>query len=675
MGEYLEARGRRVDVVFGLLRPGALALVAVDLFMEAVTLPADDVGIVRCRLAGRPAALVDVDGGHFLDVAGLARVWPKLVAELFERAGQEDARALLASPTLVRPLEALKEILVENEIHADALYDLGRGPLGPRLASVARAEVPPSLEVSAARAREGAFSFEFPRGKLKLTYTHDAFVRGASSTVSALEHLDPIDVEVTWNQRTVVLPRAEETPWHDDEVAELAVLGSMAISEHPEKVVDLFGAVLPEVGHGIAPSLALGSVLNLWGVALRKTGALEAAVRTLEAAHTIATRDASALEPNGQPLDADTRRGLEQQVVYNLGYAKLQTTMKARTSVGPSGAHEVVLADYDVREEHRPVWVACSTLFERALALDPEDATAAAQVRHVKVLLAALDGGAPPAPGPVAPATPPRDRAAKGKSPAAVSPPREDERFSAMFKPMGIAALVIVIVLVASLRESRQPPPPPPPSPKVDAGPSARELSETVRRAAVLRLDARAGLDAGTTPCTIAVASPQPVPRGTVTAPRIGRAIGTTGELLGTEHFDATVRQYAALYAPALDVIPAVPSGVGPVKGEAGPRSWGSPYPYAVTLVVTAWTDPVVTGANATLSIVPGRLEGRLFVWSYASSRFVCAGDVSTSNTTPLVVVRGRDLTDPEDDPLNRARLDLVAEAYRKGTSGLRELE
>ena len=177
MGEYLEARGRRVDVVFGLLRPGALALVAVDLFMEAVTLPADDVGVVRCRLAGRPAALVDVDGGHFLDVAGLARVWPKLVAELFERAGQEDARALLASPTLVRPLEALKEILVENEVHADALYDLGRGPLGPRLASVARAEVPPSLEVSAARAREGAFSFEFPRGKLTLTYTHDAFGR------------------------------------------------------------------------------------------------------------------------------------------------------------------------------------------------------------------------------------------------------------------------------------------------------------------------------------------------------------------------------------------------------------------------------------------------------------------------------------------------------------------
>ena len=142
MGEYLEARGRRVDVVFGLLRPGALALVAVDLFMEAVTLPADDVGVVRCRLAGRSAALVDVDGGHSLDVAGLARVWPKLVAELFERAGQEDARALLASPTLVRPLEALKEILVENEVHADALYDLGRGPLGPRLASVARAEVP-----------------------------------------------------------------------------------------------------------------------------------------------------------------------------------------------------------------------------------------------------------------------------------------------------------------------------------------------------------------------------------------------------------------------------------------------------------------------------------------------------------------------------------------------------
>lgn len=671
MGEYLEARGRRVDVLFGRLRKGALALVAVDLFMQGVTLRTDETGVVRCRLAGRPAALVSVDELHFLDVAGLARVWPKLVAELFERAGEEGARALLESPTIVRPLAELTRTLVDDEVHADALYDLGRGPLGPSLAPVARTEVEASVKASAARAREGAFSFDFPRGTLTLTYTDDAFVKGACSTATDLELLEEVAVEATWQGRRVVLPSAATTPWHDEEVAELAVLGAMAIPSSPEKVVSLYAAVLPREGRGIAPSLALGNVLNLWGVALRRMGELGAAVSTLEAAFAVATRDASAPEPSGAPLDAEARAGLEQQVAYNLGYAKLQTTMKSRTRLGPSAGDEIVLADYDVREEHRPVWSACAELFERALALDPDDATAASQVRHVKVLLAALDGDDEV----VAAASPGRERTSRERSRPRSPPPREDERFSAMFKPMGIAAVVIVLVVAASLRESSRPPPPPPPSPKVDAGPSSRELSETARRAAVLRLDAKAGLDAGTTPCTIAVASPQPVPKGTVTAPRIGRAIGTTGELFGTEHFDATVRQYASLYAPALDVIPAVPSGVGPVKGEAGPRSWGSPYPYAVTLVVTAWTDPVVSGARETLSIAPGRLEGRLFVWSYASSRFVCAGDVSTSNTTPLVIVRGRDLADREDDPQNRARLDLVAEAYRKGISGLRELE
>lgn len=673
MGEYLEARGRRVDVLFGRLRKGALALVAVDLFMQEVTLPADETGLVRCRLAGRPAALVSVDGVHFLDIVGLARVWPKLVAELFERAGEEGARALLESPTIVRPLTDLAGTLVDEQVHADALYDLGRGPLGPRLAPVACAEAEVFVEASAARAREGAFSFEFPRGTLTLTYTDDAFVKGARSTATDLELLDEVPVEAIWEGRRLVLPSSATTPWHDEEVAELAVLGAMAIATSPEKVVSLYGAVLPEEGREIAPSLALGSVLNLWGVALRRTGELGAAVRTLEAAFAVATRDASALEPSGARLDDEARLGLEQQVAYNLGYTKLETTMKARTRLGPSGGDEIVLADYDVREEHRAVWSACATLFDRALALDPDDTTAASQVRQVRMLLAALDGRVEPE---AAAASPGREGTSRERArPKAPPPPRDDERFSAMFKPMGIAAVVIVLVVAASLRESSRPPPPPPPSPKVDAGPSARELSETARREAVLRIDAKVGVDAGTTPCTIAIASPQPVPRGTVTAPRIGRAIGTTGELLGTEHFDATVRQYAALYAPALDVVPAVPSGVGPVKGVAGPRAWGSPHPYAVTLVVAAWTDPVVSGAGDGLSIVPGRLEGRLFVWSFASSRFVCAGDVSTSNTTPLVIVRGRDLTDPEDDPLNRARLDLVAEAYRKGISGLRELE
>jgi len=111
------------------------------------------------------------------------------------------------------------------------------------------------------------------------------------------------------------------------------------------------------------------------------------------------------------------------------------------------------------------------------------------------------------------------------------------------------------------------------------------------------------------------------------------------------------------------------------VKGAAGPRSWmGSPYPYAVTLVVRAWTDPVATGYHETLAVTPGRVDGSLFVWSYADSRFVCAAEVSTTNSQPLAVVQGRRIGDDEDDGLNRARLDLVAEAYRKGIAGLRQV-
>ena len=52
---------------------------------------------------------------------------------------------------------------------------------------------------------------------LQLIYA-TAQQRAANGTIG---RLDAIDVAVTWNARTVVLPRAEETPWHDDEVAEL----------------------------------------------------------------------------------------------------------------------------------------------------------------------------------------------------------------------------------------------------------------------------------------------------------------------------------------------------------------------------------------------------------------------------------------------------------------------
>lgn len=631
MGAYLEARGRQVDLLFGFVRDARLALVASPLFLEGTTLDADPQGIVRCRLAGRPSALVPIGSSIHLDVTELARIWPSLHAELVERAGADVAAALVATAPLVRPLDDLTSVILEHSVRAEDLHVLGERPRAPH-------------------EREGhmSFRFAFEAGELELSYDAEARVPKAA------------ECEVRWKGAVVEWPRACDFPWNDDDVAELALLGSMRVRTHPEDVVALYASVCDEAFDALGPSLALASVLDLRGVALRKTGALEAAVEMLERAYAMAVR----LDPK-----------LEQQVAYNLGYALLETTMRSRVGLSETDGNEVAIADYRIDASHRDRWKACLVLFERALALDPSDVTARSQVRHVEMLLAALDGddrgatGELPARGPATKT--PRATSSEGTPPAASTSLAKD-----LWIPMGIVVAVVLVVLVLhSLSKD---------SPRVDFPvtktstapsakvPSARELSERARLAALSSIE-KERLSFGSAPCPLAIEPPRVPPRGEVLAPPFGRAPGT-GELYGTDYFDATIRHYADRFAPELDVRPAFGTAKGPLTGAEGPPGGRLDFrPFATTLIVLQWHDPVVLAGGT--SLTPGRVTARLVAWSYADSRFVCASEVEASNAAGLVIVRSPDLSLPADDPLGRARLDLVEQAYRAAIPRLRALD
>lgn len=643
MGAYLEARGRQVGVLFGFLRDARLALIAPSLFLEGTTLEPDALGVVRCRLAGRPSALVRVTASHVLDVTELARIWPRTYADLVERVGAQRAAELVSTAPVVRPLDDLTSVILEHSVRAEHLYVLGE-------------------RTPAALALEGdvTFRFVFASGELDLGYTEEGFARAQDpgETGPGAE-----GVRVRWNGALVEAPRQGEFPWNDDDVAELALLGSMRVGSHPEDVVALYGAVCDETFDALEPSLAVASVLNLRGVALRKTGALESSVATLERAYAMGRM----LEPK-----------LEQQVAYNLGYALLETTMTSRTGISERDGNEVALADYRVDESHRERWNACSVLFERAVELDPSDVTAQSQVRHVKTLLAALDGRErePELDSELdvvrISSTSKTPRAAKGskKAPAASSSLAKD-----LWIPMGIVAAVVVTVLVLhSLSKDsprvETPPPHAPAAPPVNV-PSARERSEIAHLAALSSLDEQA-LSSGSAPCPVAVDLPRVPPRGEVLAPYLGRAPGT-GELYGTDYFDATIRYYAARFAPELDVRPARGKALGPLTGAEGPPGGRlNVRPFSTTLIVSEWRDPVVLPGGA--SITPGHVRARLVVWAHAESRFVCASEVEATNAPGLVIVRSADLAAPADDPLGRARLDLVDRAYRASIPELRAL-
>ncbi len=641
MGAYLEARGRQVDVLFGFLRDARLALASSTIFLEGTTLEPDPRGVVRCRLAGRPSALVRISKSLVLDVTGFARVWPGLHAELVARAGKDSAAALVATAPLLRPLDDLEPLILEHSVRAEHLYLLGEQPA-------------PVHDLEG----DGTFRFAFEEGELELRYTADGYRRAQDRDPKA-----ELELDVRWKGAPVELPDPGDFPWDDDEVAELALLGTMRIKTHAEDVVALYAAVCDQAFDALEPTLAVATVLNLRGVAQRKTGALDASVKTLRAAHAMACR----LDPK-----------LEQMVAYNLGYALLQTTMKSRVQLSNDGEHESANAHYRFDEIQRSRWNECPALFERDALLDPTDVTARSQVHQVKSLLDVLDGNGGPPASMGEEATPPAKKGQRAPSPAPDTTDASRSLTKDLWIPLGIAVFVLGLVFVLHALSKDSPPVAAlparsgPPAPTANV-PSARERSEAARLAALARLGREPLPGAGTSPCPLAIEPPGAPPRGEVLAPHFGRAPGT-GELYGTDYFDATIRHYADRFAPELDVRPASDAGVGPVTGAEGPSNGRLNFrPFATTLIVDGWRDPVVlAGGN---SIIPGRVSARLVAWSYADSRFVCVSAVEATNAAGLVVVQSADLALPADDPLGRARLDLIEQAYRAAIPQLRALE
>ena len=634
--DYLTQRGKVVEALFGFRRGATMAVIPWSgLVLEKVALDPDRDGAIRCRLAGEASTLVRVTDELWLNVTKLALIWPFVTSELLRRTDARRARELLGVAPMLERLsrDRLRELIVEHQIRAEDLHVLGDGP-----------------RVHEALDGELRFALRFDAGTLELEYTRDAYRR------AHIEQENPfvtpaLDVTARWNGTRIEL--FGDLEWHDAELAELAVLANMMLPEQPQKVLELIEAAFDDDTDPLAADDELHvTILNLWGVALRRVGRLEDAVDKLTDALAI-------IRSKSDPL--------EQQVAYNRGYARLQSTMKSR--LGRDGAGMALFtSNFLLEERHRETWLSCLRDFERARELDPKDPTAISQVALTRRLLELLDHGPPKAGSGSSPVRKAKESAKEEK---------KSEKDSLLWGWLIPFAVIGAIFAAAALRahseRTGRPPFAPPPIASASP-PSAEDVSEQLRERLFDFAEPSALMPAaGEGPCAVSVLPPREVPPGEVVAPHLDRAIGT-GELYGTEHFDATVHNYLRLFAPHAEARPSVASGVGPLLGvgEHGPGTWMPRGGHRLTVLVTAWRDPVILEGGA--SMLPGTVAARLLLWSYEESRFVCVGEVSTENGPGLRVVRNDPLAAPYgsavapgDDPLNRARLDLIEQALRRG--------
>jgi hypothetical protein len=95
-----------------------------------------------------------------------------------------------------------------------------------------------------------------------------------------------------------------------------------------------------------------------------------------------------------------------------------------------------------------------------------------------------------------------------------------------------------------------------------------------------------------------------------------------------------------------------------------------------VTLVIDHWTDPDLP-ATGEGQFTSGELMGRVLVWDPAAKAFTCAAAVTAENTHVTVVTTdpGGGETNYQEDPLSKARVDLVNEALRAGLGGLHAIK
>ena len=446
MEAYLARRGRVVEALIGFRRERVLALLPPrGLVLTGVALPAGDDGAVRARLAGAPGALIEVGEDVWVDAAGLARSLPRCLSELVRRTSTAQARALVDEPVLLEVLaeddpDQLARLIARHEIHADDLHLLGEEP--PR----------PSPLAGPLR-----FALGFERGTLSLAYGERAYEE-LHERADDPRALAGLDVVTTW--RDAALPLDVDLPWHDEELAELAVIANMGLDGQPARVVDLLDACFPDGVGDLEVTETLGIVLNLWAVALRRTGDLERALGKADEALAVAEAASPALA---------------QEVVYNRGYTRLQGTMSARHGRDGPGLRAFT-SDFELCERHRATWEACLADFERALQLDPDDEAAASQVALTEKLLGLLDLNAR-APRRSAPPPAEADRSREG-------PQSEGGGLWTWLPPVIVIALLSAFVFGVARCEPRGEPRGEPATsrpPALDAGPPPWERARRQR--------------------------------------------------------------------------------------------------------------------------------------------------------------------------------------------------
>jgi hypothetical protein len=122
---------------------------------------------------------------------------------------------------------------------------------------------------------------------------------------------------------------------------------------------------------------------------------------------------------------------------------------------------------------------------------------------------------------------------------------------------------------------------------------------------------------------------------------------------------------YLRLIGSDVEIV-AAPRAQAPLDPRTG---FESPH---VTLVIDRWSDPVLP-ASGEGQFASGEVTGRVYVWDAAAKAFTCGAAV-TAHNTGVTVVRtdtGAAAQDSQEDPLSKARVDLVNEALRAGLGAL----
>ncbi|HJL19755.1 MAG TPA: hypothetical protein RMH99_29095 [Sandaracinaceae bacterium LLY-WYZ-13_1] len=228
-------------------------------------------------------------------------------------------------------------------------------------------------------------------------------------------------------------------------------------------------------------------------------------------------------------------------------------------------------------------------------------------------------------------------------------------------RPLAVLVGLLAVMAVAA-RLAREPTPP-----EEAADPAARAASDAERRRRIARREpAVVDPPIRDAPCPVALPPPPPFPRRPITGEHLPR---------GTD-LDHQLRRFLRTGGYAADVLPLEPGGVGPLRepqGWADEPAWTA-HDHQATLLVQGWEDPGTPTVGALGGFEPGALTGRLVLWRFSERRVVCAARVDVQSSDELTIVEGEDLLGRpvRDDPLTKARLDLVRRALERGAAALR---